>query len=91
MAGGVFQPMSVDGELLVTAVFLPLNLCLAMGRGVLQWTAEQYVSVFPPLREAARGQHSHDILCTLSSRVHVSYHIPNSLWFMCCYVLDPFI
>ncbi|XP_043247073.1 uncharacterized protein LOC122394335 [Amphibalanus amphitrite] len=48
------DPMSLDGELLVTALFLPLSLCLASARGVLQWAAQQYVSVFPPLREAAR-------------------------------------
>ncbi|XP_037081100.1 uncharacterized protein LOC119101779 [Pollicipes pollicipes] len=48
------QPLAVDGELLATLVFLPLSLCLAAAHGVLEGVADRFVSVFPPLREAAR-------------------------------------
>lgn len=49
------EPLSLDGELLVTLFFLPLSLCLAAAHGILEGVAERIVSVFPPLREAARN------------------------------------
>lgn len=47
--------MAVDGELLITLIFLPLSMFLTMLHRLFEGVASRLVSIFPPLKEAHRN------------------------------------